>query len=84
MIDAAILAALWALAATCVAFLPMRLQMVPGLILLAMAPVLIGFVWFQHGIWFGLAATFGFLSMFRRPLLFLTRRLCLRICGPSQ
>ena len=64
-----ILAALWALAATAVAFLPMRLQFAPGLTLLIAAPVLIVWLWIVHGWIPGLVALFGFLSMFRRPLL---------------
>ncbi len=38
------IAALWALAATCVALLPMRFQYVPGVALLIAAPFVIGFV----------------------------------------
>lgn len=68
------LAALWALAATCVAFLPMRRQYAPGLVLLAAAPLLIGWLWSAHGWIAGLAALAGFLSMFRNPLRYFWRK----------
>lgn len=71
---ALIFACVWVLAATLVALLPMRRQLVPGVALLIAAPVLIGVIWVQHGIWFGLPAVFAFLSMFRRPLWHLYRR----------
>ncbi len=66
--------ALWAIAATIVALLPMRMQFPPGIILLISAPVLILWIGATHGwIWaaLGLAA---FLSMFRRPLWYLVRK----------
>ena len=69
-----ILAALWALAATFVALLPMRLQYVPGVALLIAAPALILFIGFQHGIWFALLGLAGFVSMFRNPLIYFYRR----------
>ncbi|MBC55808.1 MAG: UDP-N-acetylmuramate--alanine ligase [Confluentimicrobium sp.] len=68
------LACLWALAATITAFLPMRLQYAPGLALLVSAPVLIGYLGWQHDIWVVLAAVAGAVSMFRRPLFYLLRR----------
>ena len=66
--------ALWALAATVVAFLPMRRQYAPGLALLALAPVLIGWLWWDHGWFAGLVALAGFLSMFRNPLRYFWRK----------
>ena len=66
-----ILACLWVLAATAVAMLPMRRQFLPGGILLFLAPVLIAAIWWEHGVWFGLASLFGFLSMMRNPLRYL-------------
>ena len=69
-----ILACLWVLAATGVAMLPMRHQYVPGVGLLILAPVLIGVIWYEHGIWLALVAIFGFVSMFRRPLLYFWRK----------
>jgi hypothetical protein len=69
-----ILGCFWVLAATATAMLPMRLQMVPGLALLAMAPVLLVWIGYAHG-WLWLAiGLFAFLSMFRNPLLYFLRR----------
>ena len=69
-----ILCALWVLAATAVAFLPMRRQYGPGGVLLGVAPVLIGALWVQHGWIVGLLALAACVSMFRRPLLYLWQR----------
>ncbi|WP_299349827.1 DUF2484 family protein [uncultured Shimia sp.] len=69
-----ILACLWVLMATVVAMLPMRRQFVPGGTLLFLAPVLIAVIWWEHGMWFGIAALLGFLSMMRNPLRYLWRR----------
>lgn len=66
-----ILGALWVLAATLVAMLPMRRQYVPGLALLILAPVLIVFVGYQHGALPALLALGAFVSMFRNPLRYL-------------
>ena len=65
---------LWVMAATLVAFLPMRAQFPPGVALLIAAPVLLGWLAAVHGIWVFCAGLFALLSMFRRPLLFLARR----------
>lgn len=63
-----ILGAVWVLAATATAFLPMRRQMVPGLGLLICAPILLVWIGWAYG-WLWLAfGLFAFLSMFRRPL----------------
>ena len=69
-----VLGALWVLAATATAFLPMRRQMIPGLALLIAAPVLLVWIGLSHGwLWvaFGL---FAFVSMFRRPLRYFANR----------
>ena len=71
---ALILAAFWVIAAAGVAMLPMRRQIAPGVVLLVAAPVLIGVIWWQQGAWLGGAALFGFVSMFRRPLIYVYRR----------
>ncbi len=63
-----ILGAVWVLAATVVAMLPMRRQYVPGVALLVAAPLLIGVIWWEHGWVWGAFAVFGFVSMFRNPL----------------
>lgn len=69
-----ILGCLWVLASAATAMLPMRWQMVPGLALLAAAPVLLIWIGRAHG-WLWLAVgLFAFLSMFRNPLLYFLRR----------
>ena len=69
-----ILGCVWVLAAAATAMLPMRRQMVPGLALLAAAPVLLVWIGWMHG-WLWLAiGLFAFLSMFRNPLLYFLRR----------
>lgn len=71
---ALVFGALWVLAATAVAFLPMRRQFAPGLVLLAAAPLLLIWIGLVHGwLWVGFGL-FAFLSMFRRPLLYFARR----------
>ncbi len=75
MSTALIAACLWVVAGTLVAALPMRFQIVPGLVLLASAPVILWALAAAHGalpVAFGL---FALLSMFRRPLAVLLRRL---------
>jgi hypothetical protein len=47
----------------------------PGLALLACAPVLLVWIGLAHGVWPLLAALAAFVSMFRRPLWYLTRRM---------
>ena len=74
MSSSLVLGGLWVLASALVAMLPMRLQYFPGILLLIAAPALIGAIWWQHGVWIGLAALFAFLSMFRNPLRYLWKR----------
>ena len=69
-----ILGALWGLAATIVAMLPMRHQFKPGFALLLAAPFLIGFIGWQHGGWIAVLGLLAFLSMFRRPLMYFGRK----------
>ncbi|MGR3344686.1 MAG: DUF2484 family protein [Paracoccaceae bacterium] len=69
-----ILGALWAIAATIVAMLPMRAQFVPGGALLLSAPALLIFIGVQHGLWVTLLGLLAFASMFRNPLIYLARR----------
>jgi hypothetical protein len=67
-------AALWVLAATVTAFLPWRRQFPPGIVLLVLAPPILGWIGWQHGwlwLFIGLA---GFVSMFRNPLIYFWRR----------
>lgn len=68
------LACFWVLASALVAALPMRRQFLPGVTLLIAAPVLIGVIFYEHGTLLGFAALFGFVSMFRRPLLYFGRK----------
>ena len=66
-----ILGFLWVLASAIVAMLPMRHQYAPGVTLLILAPVLIGYIGTQHG-WLIVAfALFSFVSMFRNPLIYI-------------
>ncbi len=63
-----ILGCVWIFGASVVATLPMRLQFPPGIVLLIAAPILIGWTAMEHGIWIGFFGLFAFVSMFRRPL----------------
>lgn len=75
MMSLSLLAAVvWVLYASVVAFLPLRYQRPPGLLLLLVAPLLIWVLYRDFGL---LAAGFGLfalLSMFRKPLSALLRR----------
>ncbi|MEQ8923302.1 MAG: DUF2484 family protein [Roseovarius confluentis] len=66
--------AVWVVAATLVAMLPMRLQWVPGLALLVAAPALLAWIAVDQGWWVFALGAFAFVSMFRRPLGYLVRR----------
>jgi hypothetical protein len=69
-----LLGCLWVFASAVTAMLPMRHQMLPGITLLALAPVLLVWIGWVHG-WIWLAVgVFAFLSMFRNPLLYFARR----------
>lgn len=68
------LGCLWVVAATVVAMLPMRRQYVPGLALLIAAPLLIGYIGYQHGAIFAVLGFAAFGSMFRNPLRYLWKR----------
>jgi len=59
---------IWVFIATVIATLPMRLQFPPGILLLIAAPLLIGWIGWEHGILPSLIGLFAFISMFRRPL----------------
>jgi hypothetical protein len=69
-----ILACFWALAAGITAMLPMRRQMAPGLILLVAAPALIVWIGVEHNIWIAVLGLLAFLSMFRNPLIYFTKK----------
>ena len=68
------LSILWVLASTIVAFLPMRLQYLPGGLLMLSAPVLILAIGVQYGWIWALPALLAFLSMYRNPVRYLWRR----------
>ncbi len=70
-----LLACLWAVFATITAFLPFRAQFVPGFALLIAAPILLVWIGRDHGWGFAALGLLGFLSMFRRPLFHLLRRI---------
>lgn len=72
---AGIAACLWVLAAAVVALLPMRRQFVLGFILLTLAPVLIVWLSLTYGAWIGVVAVLAFVSMFRKPLYHIGKRL---------
>jgi Protein of unknown function (DUF2484) len=69
-----VLGFLWVIASAITAFLPMRRQMVPGLALLAAAPVLLWFIARDYGIWVFLITLLAALSMFRNPFIYFARR----------
>lgn len=69
-----VLGAIWVLAATATAFLPMRRQMIPGLALLIAAPVLLVWIGVSHGWLWAAFGLFAFVSMFRRPLRYFANR----------
>lgn len=69
-----ILGFLWVLASTATALLPMRRQMVPGVALLAAAPVLLWFIAREHGIFVFALTLLAALSLFRNPLIYFARR----------
>lgn len=68
MMWSVICAALWVFVATGVALLPMRLQYIPGVTLLVLAPALILWLGYDFGWGWSVAAFLAFASMFRNPL----------------
>ena len=74
MIWSVVACCIWVVLATVTAFLPMRLQYVPGLTLLVLAPVLIGWLGYDLGWFWAVLALAGFGSMFRNPLKYLWAR----------
>jgi len=65
---------IWVVLATVVAFLPMRRQFPPGIVLLIAAPLVLGWIAWDHGTWIFVAGLLGFISMFRNPLIYFYRR----------
>lgn len=70
-----ILASLWVIAGSVVAFLPMRYQYAPGILLILLAPVLIWMIGQEYGFVPAALAVLAFVSMFRKPLRYFARRL---------
>lgn len=69
-----ILGCFWVLASAVTAMLPMRRQMIPGVALLAAAPVLLWFIAKDYGVWMFLITLLAAVSMFRNPLIYFVRR----------
>ena len=76
-----ILASLWVILASIVALMPMRRQFAPGIALLVAAPFLLVYLGYQHNPWIVLAAGLAVVSMFRRPLFYIGKRLVGRVRG---
>ena len=74
MSAALLLGCLWVLAATVTALMPMRRQMLPGVVLLASAPVLMAWIGVVHGWLWVVLALAAFASMMRNPLRYLLAR----------
>ncbi len=74
MSAAVITACVWVLAAAATAMLPMRRQYAPGITLLILAPLLIGWLAWTHGAWVGGIALLAFVSMFRNPLIYFAKK----------
>ena len=71
----ALAAIAWVLASAVVAFLPMRYQYAPGIVLLLAAPVLIYLIGHEFGYVAAGLALLAFLSMFRNPLRYFAKKL---------
>ncbi len=69
-----IAACVWAIVATITALLPMKHQMVPGVTLLVTAPLLLGWIGWDHGWLLATLGLLGFLSMMRNPLIYFVKR----------
>lgn len=78
--NALVLGSVWVVAATVVALLPMRFQILPGLALLLAAPLLIWRIGVEFGWLPALLGLAAFVSMFRKPL----RYLALRAIGRTR
>ena len=66
--------AIYVLLAAVVAMLPIRRQFWPAGTMLLLAPVLLGFIGYQHGWFWGVLGLFAFVSMFRNPLRYLWKK----------
>lgn len=79
-----VFACIWVILASAVAFLPMRYQIVPGLALLFVAPVLIWLLGREFGLIPAALACLAFASMFRNPLRYVARRLLGQLKEPVE
>lgn len=66
---------IWVFLSVTVATLPLRMQYIPGAILLVAGPVLIILIGFEVGVVFSLLGLAAFVSMFRNPLRFVLAKL---------
>lgn len=66
---------IWVFLSATVATLPLRMQYIPGAILLVAGPVLIIMIGLEVGLVFSLLGLAAFVSMFRNPLRFLLAKL---------
>lgn len=66
---------LWVFLSATVATFPLRMQYIPGAILLGAAPVLLLLIGVQAGWLYALPALVAFVSMFRNPLRFVLAKL---------
>ncbi|WP_341234306.1 DUF2484 family protein [uncultured Sulfitobacter sp.] len=66
---------IWVFLSATVATLPLRMQFIPGAILLVAGLVLIVVIGFEVGFVFSVIALAAYVSMFRNPLLFLLAKL---------
>ncbi len=66
---------IWVFLSATVATLPLRMQYIPGAILLVAGPVLIIMIGLKVGLVFSLLGLAAFVSMFRNPLRFLLAKL---------
>ena len=71
--------ALWALATMALAPLPIRYQIVPGLLSLLVFPVLLIWAGIVYGVWIVIAGVLAAVSLFRKPLAALGRHLKQRV-----
>jgi len=74
LVYSVLFAALWVVASTIVAMLPMRLQFPPGIVLFISAPALIVWLGYDFGWFFSVLAFAAFASMFRKPIRYYWRR----------
>ncbi len=75
MTPSIIIAALWVLASTVTALLPMKHQYKPGVALLVVAPFIIVWLGYENGWWWSGVAAASFVSMFRNPLRYIFAKL---------